>query len=89
MARVFTEGQKAARAVMSVMKDWPLEPGQALFMGPASVQILQTPGAFKGTLPDTFVMERDEWANAKCDPREAASPRRATRPRTAKRKARV
>jgi hypothetical protein len=59
--RPLTEQQKADRAVISVMKDMPLKRGQMLLLGPESVRILSTPGAFAGKLPDKFVLERDEW----------------------------
>ena len=60
--RQFTEQQQADRAVISVMKDMPLKPGQMLLLGPQSVRILSTPGAFAGRLPDKFILDREEWA---------------------------
>ncbi len=57
-----TEQQKADRAVISVMKDYPLQPGQMLLLGPRSVKILSTPGVFNGSLPDKLVLDRGEWA---------------------------
>lgn len=58
----FTEQQKRDRAVLSVMKDYPLQPGQMLLLGPESVRLLSTPGAFAGSLPDKQIYERSEWA---------------------------
>ena len=58
----FTEQQKAERALISVLKDWPLEPGQMLLVGPKSAKILMTPNAFAGSLPDTLVIEKVEWS---------------------------
>ncbi len=57
----YTEQQKADRAVISVMRDYPLEPGQMLLLGPRSVKILSTPGAFSGSLPDKLIIEKSEW----------------------------
>jgi len=57
-----TDDIKATKAVLSVMKDMPLKKGQMLLLGPKSVAILSTPGAFQGKLPDKFVFERSEWA---------------------------
>lgn len=52
----------AERAVLSVMKDYPLKRGQMLLLGPRSVHILSTPNAFAGRLPDKFIYERSEWS---------------------------
>lgn len=60
--RVYTEQEKRDRAVISVMKDYPLKPGQMLLLGPQSVRLLSTPGAFAGRLPDKLVLDRNEWA---------------------------
>lgn len=57
-----TEQDKRDRAVLSVMKDYPLQPGQMLLLGPESVRLLSTPGAFAGSLPDKLILERDEWS---------------------------
>lgn len=59
--RPLTEQEKADRALLSVMKDYPLKPGQMLLFGPQSVRILTTPGMFGGKLPDKLVLERHEW----------------------------
>ncbi len=61
----FTEREKQDRAVLSVMRDYPLKPGQMLLLGPRSVKILSTPGAFNGSLPDKLVLDRSEWAVVK------------------------
>lgn len=61
MTRDLTEEQKAEMAVLSVLKDWPLEPGQMLFMGPISVAKLSKVGAYDGRLPDTMVIPKEEW----------------------------
>jgi hypothetical protein len=57
-----TKGTPADRAVISVLKDWPLKPGQMLLFGPRTVKILSTRGAFKGVLPDMALLERSEWS---------------------------
>lgn len=59
--RNYTEQEKRDRAVISVMKDYPLKPGQMLLLGPKSVKLLSTPGAFAGKLPDKLVLDRDQW----------------------------
>lgn len=59
--RFYTEQEKRDRAVISVMKDYPLKPGQMLLLGPQSVKLLSTPGAFAGKLPDKLVLDRDQW----------------------------
>jgi len=51
----------ADKAVHEVMSSMPLEPGQMLLLGPKSVAILSTEGAFKGNLPDMMVFSREEW----------------------------
>ncbi len=58
----YTEAQAAERAVLSVMHDWPLKPGQMLVLGPASVKILSTRGAYDGALPDVLVLDRSAWS---------------------------
>lgn len=60
-SRPLTEQEKRDRAVLSVMKDYPLERGQMLFLGPESVRLLSTPGAFAGSLPDKLIIEKSEW----------------------------
>lgn len=62
--RRYTREQEAERAVLSVLADWPLKPGQMLLLGPKSVKILSTPGAFKGELPDMMVIEKSTWNSA-------------------------
>lgn len=59
--RQYTEQEKAERALISVMRDYPLEPGQMLLLGPQSVRILSTPGAFAGKLPDKLILDKSEW----------------------------
>lgn len=49
-------------AVLSMMADYPLEPGQMLLLGPRSVAILTGGEEFRGKLPDKHVLERKEWA---------------------------
>lgn len=57
-----TEQQKADRAVLSVMKDWPLKPGQMLLLGPKSVAAL-TDGAYDPRrMTDKMILEKLEWA---------------------------
>lgn len=41
----------------------PLEPGQMLLLGPKSVAILSTEGAFKGVLSDCYYFNKLEWQN--------------------------
>lgn len=65
MTEKFNEQQLSERALLSVLKDWPLKPGQMLLMGPKSVAKLSVVGAYDGHLPDTMVLERQEW-----DPRD-------------------
>lgn len=47
-------------AVLSVMRDYPLQPGQMLLFGPQSVEIIKS-GKFAGKLPDKLILEADEW----------------------------
>jgi hypothetical protein len=49
------------KAIYVSMREFPLEPGQALWFGPRSVKILAEPGAFRGKLPDKLVLEESEW----------------------------
>lgn len=57
-----TEQQKRDRAVLSVMKDWPLKPGQMLLLGPKSVAAL-TDGQFEpGRMTDKYILDRSDWA---------------------------
>lgn len=57
-----TEQDKRDRAVLSVMKDWPLKPGQMLFLGPKSVAAL-TDGAYDpGRMTDKMVLDKSDWA---------------------------
>lgn len=48
-------------AVISVMRDYPLQPGQMLIFGPKSVEIIKT-GSFAGKLPDKLVLNREDWS---------------------------
>lgn len=50
----------ADKSVISVMRDWPLEPGDMLLLGPRSVTILGN-GAYAGSLPDKHVLKKSEW----------------------------
>lgn len=66
----------ADRAVLVVMHEYPLEPGQMLLLGPLSVAYLggdyaRAPWLMPGVappggnrLPDKYVIERSEWARA-------------------------
>lgn len=56
-----TKGTQADKAVLSVLADWPLEPGQMLLFGPRTVKMLGTRGAFQGSLPDMAILDRKEW----------------------------
>jgi hypothetical protein len=42
------------------MADWPLQPGQMLLIGPAGVAMLKS-GDYRPPLPQTWILERDEW----------------------------
>lgn len=44
------------------MADYPLQPGQMLLLGPESVRLLSTPGAFAGLLPDKMIIEKSVWS---------------------------
>lgn len=57
-----SEQDKRDRALLSAMKDYPLKPGQMLLLGPKSVALLSTPGAYAGTLPDKYILDRSDWA---------------------------
>lgn len=61
-SRELTEQDKRDRAVLSVMKDMPLKPGQMLLLGPKSVAILSGQVEFNGSLPDKLILERSDWA---------------------------
>lgn len=58
-----TEQQKCDRAVLSVMKDMPLKPGQMLLLGPKSVAMLSGQVEFNGSLPDKLILERADWSS--------------------------
>lgn len=60
--RELTEQDKRDRAVLSVMKDYPLQPGQMLLLGPKSVAMLSGQAEFNGSLPDKHVLDRSDWA---------------------------
>lgn len=49
------------RAVVEIMSNFDLKPGQMLLFGPKSVRIITTAGAYDGRLPDKFIFEREEW----------------------------
>jgi hypothetical protein len=51
----------ADKAVYEIMQDIPLKSGEMLLLGPLSVKMLSTEGAFKGKLPDKFVFQAEEW----------------------------
>lgn len=57
-----TEQDKRDRAVLSVMKDYPLQPGQMLLLGPKSVAMLSGQAEFNGSLPDKLILERADWS---------------------------
>lgn len=59
----YTEEQKAERALIAAMASFELLPGQMLWLGPQSVQILSR-GGFAGKLPDKIIFERKEWEAA-------------------------
>lgn len=71
--------ERTEAAIMSVMADYPLEPGQALWLGPKSVAILAAPHGFRGKLPDKMVMEKNEWCV-----KESRAPGRFPKKRTNK-----
>lgn len=72
--RNFTEAQKRERALISAMRDWALEPGQMLFLGPKSVAAL-TDGNYHPTrMKDMHIIPKSEWSNPL-----TAAPGRATR----------
>jgi len=61
--REFTPQEKADRALISVMRDWPLKPGQMLFLGPKSVAALTSDEGYDPRkLVDKYVLDREEWA---------------------------
>lgn len=60
-----SEQDQRDRALISAMHSYPLKRGQMLLLGPQSVRILSTPGAFAGVLPDKLVLERSEWCPGK------------------------
>lgn len=47
-------------AVLTHMAATPLKPGQMLWLGPKSVEILAS-GRFEGSLPDRMIIEKEEW----------------------------
>lgn len=61
--REFTEREKAERALISVMKDWPLKPGQMLFLGPKSVAALMDERGYNPRqLTDKYIIDKSEWS---------------------------
>lgn len=60
--RSFSEAEKAERALISAMANYPLKSGQMLLLGPKSVALLSTPGAYNGVLPDRHILDRREWS---------------------------
>lgn len=62
-SRPLTEQDKRDRAILSVMKDWPLKPGQILLLGPRSVAVLTDGKDYSpGKLTDKYILDRSEWA---------------------------
>lgn len=60
--REYTEKEKAERALISVMKDWPLQPGQMLFLGPKSVAALMDERGYNPRqLTDKYIIDKSEW----------------------------
>lgn len=60
--RPLTEQEKADRAILSVMKDWPLEPGQMLLLGPKScAALLNTMTYHPSQLTDKYILDKSEW----------------------------
>lgn len=60
--REFTEAEKRDRALISVMKDWNLKPGQMLFLGPRSVAAITSGDYHPRQLTDRYILDRHEWA---------------------------
>lgn len=61
----FTEQDQRDRAVISAMASIPLRKGQMLLLGPESVRLLSTPGAYAGVLPDKLILDKDQWGVVK------------------------
>lgn len=60
--RTYTEAEKRERALILAMRDWQLEPGQMLFLGPKSVAAL-TDGRYRPTrMTDCHIIDKAEWS---------------------------
>lgn len=57
------------KALYTVMADMILKPGEMLLLGPKSVEILTTEGMFKGSLPDKYVFQKQEWKTPVPEPK--------------------
>jgi hypothetical protein len=78
--REFTPQEKAERALISVMADWPLKPGQMLFLGPKSVAALMDERGYDPRqLVDKFIIEKSEWHNPSPPPESNRSSRAQSR----------
>lgn len=60
--RDYTETEKLERALISVMAEWPLKPGQMLFLGPRSVAAITSGDYHPAKLVDKWVLDKSEWA---------------------------
>lgn len=60
--RTYTPEQQLERALISAMKDWPLEPGQMLLVGPQSVARMTGQVEFDGRWPGLYILDKSEWA---------------------------
>lgn len=54
------------KALYSVMAEYTLKPGQALFLGPKSVAALTGEVEFTGRLPDKFMMQKRDGVYQLC-----------------------
>lgn len=57
-----TEAEKLDRALLSVMKDWNLKPGQMLFLGPKSVAAITSGDYHPAKMVDKYILDRHEWS---------------------------
>lgn len=48
------------QSLYDMMREYPLKPTQALWLGPQSIKILTEPNGFQGKLPDKLVLEKTE-----------------------------
>lgn len=60
--REYTETEKLERALISVMAEWPLKPGQMLFLGPRSVAAITSGDYHPRQLTDRYILDKSEWA---------------------------